>query len=130
MPLDYNNIDAPFFSEAERQFDPAQDWTVHDVNTLVLYFRGRTLNSPDRLYVALEDASRHRAVVDFPEADKSVVAARWTAWRIPLSEFAGVDPARIQKMSVGLRARDDQGPGGTGLIYVDDIRVIRGGGGL
>ena len=66
MPLDYNNIEAPFFSEAERQFDPAQDWTVHDVNTLVLYFRGRTLNSPDRLYVALEDASKHRAVVELP----------------------------------------------------------------
>jgi regulation of enolase protein 1 (concanavalin A-like superfamily) len=40
MPLDYNNTKAPFYSEAERTFDTAQDWTVNGADTLILYFRG------------------------------------------------------------------------------------------
>ncbi len=126
MPLDYNNVNSPFYSEAERQFDPVQDWTVNGINTLVLYVRGRTINAPDQLYVALEDASRHRAEVAIAEADKAVVTTtKWAVWRIPLAEFAGVDPARIMKMGIGLRSWDDQGPGGAGLVYIDDIRVIK-----
>jgi hypothetical protein len=41
MPLDYNNMSAPYFSEAEREFDAPQDWTANDANTLVFYVQGR-----------------------------------------------------------------------------------------
>jgi hypothetical protein len=40
MPLQYDNTAAPFFSEAERTFTPAQDWTGNGADSLVLYFRG------------------------------------------------------------------------------------------
>jgi regulation of enolase protein 1 (concanavalin A-like superfamily) len=40
MPFEYNNVKTPYFSEAEREFSPAQDWTVHGADTLTLYFRG------------------------------------------------------------------------------------------
>ncbi|HPC94981.1 MAG TPA: discoidin domain-containing protein [Sedimentisphaerales bacterium] len=40
MPLQYDNSKSPFYSEATRTFDVAQNWTVHGANTLVLYFRG------------------------------------------------------------------------------------------
>jgi hypothetical protein len=40
MPLDYNNTKSPFYSEAERTFDTAQDWTANGADTFVLYFRG------------------------------------------------------------------------------------------
>jgi hypothetical protein len=40
MPLDYNNTKSPFYSEAERTWDKAQDWTVNGADTLTLYFRG------------------------------------------------------------------------------------------
>jgi regulation of enolase protein 1 (concanavalin A-like superfamily) len=40
MPLEYNNVKTPFYSETERTFDPLQDWTTHGADTLVLYFRG------------------------------------------------------------------------------------------
>jgi hypothetical protein len=40
MPLEYNNVKTPFYSEAERTFDTAQDWTAHGADTLSLYFRG------------------------------------------------------------------------------------------
>jgi hypothetical protein len=40
MPLAYDNTKAPFFSEAERTFSPAQDWTGNGAEEMVVYFRG------------------------------------------------------------------------------------------
>ena len=40
MPLDYNNLESPFFSEAEQEFDSQEDWTTEGVNTLSVWFRG------------------------------------------------------------------------------------------
>ena len=40
MPIDYNNVNSPFFSEAERTFDPVQDWTANGAAELVLWYRG------------------------------------------------------------------------------------------
>lgn len=40
MPLDYNNVKSPWYSEAERVFAAPQDWTVHGAYALTLYFRG------------------------------------------------------------------------------------------
>ncbi len=41
MPLEYNNTDAPFYSEAERTFDSPQDWAANGADTLVVYFQGQ-----------------------------------------------------------------------------------------
>ena len=40
MPMDYNNINSPYYSEAELELSPVQNWTVGDVNNLSLWFRG------------------------------------------------------------------------------------------
>ena len=40
MPMDYNNVNAPYYSEAERVFDTPQDWTVSGANTLSLWIKG------------------------------------------------------------------------------------------
>jgi hypothetical protein len=40
MPLDYNNVAVPFYSEAARKFSPVQNWTVEGVDTLSLWVRG------------------------------------------------------------------------------------------
>ncbi len=40
MPLEYNNVKAPYYSEATRTFDTPQDWTVNGADTLTLYFQG------------------------------------------------------------------------------------------
>ena len=42
MPYYYNNIGAATYSEAERAFSPAQDWTGEGVGVLSLWFRGHT----------------------------------------------------------------------------------------
>jgi len=40
MPLQYDNTASPFYSEAERTFASAQNWTVHGADTLVVCFQG------------------------------------------------------------------------------------------
>ncbi len=40
MPLEYNNVKTPFYSETERTFDPLQNWTTNGADMLVLCFRG------------------------------------------------------------------------------------------
>jgi hypothetical protein len=44
MPLDYNNLAAPFYSEAEQEFSPAQDWTAGGTDALVLFVQGQAVD--------------------------------------------------------------------------------------
>jgi regulation of enolase protein 1 (concanavalin A-like superfamily) len=39
--MEFNNVDAPHFSEAEREFAPAQNWSVNGADTLSLWVRGQ-----------------------------------------------------------------------------------------
>ena len=124
MPLDYNNVNAPFYSEAECDFATAQDWTVGDLTTLVVFVRGRSGNAPTPLYLAVKDASNHTATVTYPDATV-VSTTRWTEWKILLSDWTGVNLAKVKKITIGLGDRADLKPGGAGLIYIDDIRVTK-----
>jgi len=40
MPMDYNNVNDPFISEAIRTWDTPQDWTAEGVAALTIWFRG------------------------------------------------------------------------------------------
>ncbi len=44
MPLQYDNTKTPFYSEAEREFTAAQNWTDRGADALRLYVRGRAGN--------------------------------------------------------------------------------------
>jgi len=44
MPLQYDNTAAPFYSEAEREFAAAQNWTDKGADALRLYLRGKAGN--------------------------------------------------------------------------------------
>jgi hypothetical protein len=124
MPLDYNNVNSPFYSEAEREFASTQDWTAGEVTTLVLYVRGRSGNAPVQLYVAAEDSSKKVSVVAYP--DEGVTSAgQWTQWKIPLSSFTGVNLAKVKKLYIGLGDRDAPVAGGSGRIFIDDIQLTR-----
>ncbi len=43
MPMDYNNINSPFYSQAYREFAPLQNWTVNGLSDLVLWVRGNPI---------------------------------------------------------------------------------------
>jgi hypothetical protein len=124
MPLDYNNTKAPFYSEAEQEFATAQDWTVGEVSTLVLFVRGKLGNGPAPLYLVVKDASNKTATAICPDATV-IGTAKWSEWKIPLSNLAGVNLARIKKITIGLGDKAKPAAGGAGLIFIDDIRVTK-----
>ncbi len=48
MPMEYNNIKTPYYSEAERTFDATRNWTTNGADTLSVYFRGRAAGLLDK----------------------------------------------------------------------------------
>jgi hypothetical protein len=125
MPLDYNNVNDPFYSEAEQTFAPVQDWTANGVDTLVLYVRAKAGSKAAPVYVQLKDSSNKTGTVT---AEASLVsAAKWTEWKIPLSQFAdaGVNLAKVKTLIIGVGDKANPAAGGTGLIYVDDIALAK-----
>jgi hypothetical protein len=122
MPLDFNNVKTPFYSEAEREFAPTEDWTASNADTLVLFVRGTPGNKPAPLYIAVEDASKKNATVVYP--DSAIVgASKWAEWKIPLSSLAGVNLAKVKKVTIGVGDKKAPAAGGAGRIYIDDIFV-------
>jgi len=126
MPMDYSSVKEPWYSEAQRTWTTPQDWTIEGADTLTLYFRGEPNNSPDPLYVGIEDSAGRIAVVVHPDAG-AVLATEWQKWHIALGEVraAGVNVAAVQKMVIGVGDRKNPKPGGTGRIYIDDIRLTK-----
>jgi hypothetical protein len=124
MPLDYNNVKSPFYSEAEREFAPTQDWTAGDVSTLIVWARGQAGNAPAQLYLVVEDASKKVGIVMYP--DKTVTSvAQWAQWKIPLSSLTAVNLAKVKKLYIGLGDRATPAAGGSGRIFIDDIQVTK-----
>lgn len=90
-------------------------WADQDVGILS--------NFAEKMYVALND----RAVVYHDDPNMTQVDT-WTEWRIPLQQFAeqGVSLADINKIALGVGTKGDKStPGGTGKMYLDDIRLYR-----
>ncbi len=123
MPLNYNNMNTPFYSEAQREWSAPQNWTDSGVDSLVLYFRGKATNSPEKLYVTLAESTKSATVVH-PDAAATAVT-EWIEWRIPLASFTGVNAGRIKSLIIGVGDPSHPQKGGTGLLYVDDIRRVR-----
>ena len=53
--------------------------------------------------------------------------ARWTEWNIPATEFtaAGVSMTAVKKMYIGTGSRTGTVPGGTGMVFIDDVRITK-----
>jgi hypothetical protein len=78
----------------------------------------------DRLYVALQDSANHTAVVTYP--DRAVLKApEWVEWQIPLSDFAGVNRAKVRWLYVGVGDRDNPVAGDAGRLFFDDIYLTK-----
>jgi len=126
MPLQYDNLNEPRYSQAGHTWTTPADWTVNDMDTLQLFVRGEATNGPDALYITLEDDGGNIATVAHPDPD-AVLATAWLEWNIPLADLgaAGIDVTAIRKMDIGIGSPDNPQPGGIGILYVDDIRVIK-----
>lgn len=126
MPLHYDNTKEPWHSQAGRTWTTPQDWTANGMATLQLFVRGKPTNVPDHLHITLEDDAGNVVTVVHPDAGV-VRLSRWLRWDIPLADLAaaGLDVTAIRKMDIGIGSPDNPQPGGSGIIYIDDIRVIK-----
>jgi hypothetical protein len=124
MPMDYNNVNTPFYSEASLELSPTQDWTANELADLRLAFRGLRNNGAGALYVAVEDSAGKSAVA--VNADPAAVTATtWTEWKIPLSSLTGVNLAKVKTLYIGVGDRANPAAGGAGRLYIDDIRLTK-----
>ncbi|MBN1509405.1 MAG: discoidin domain-containing protein [Sedimentisphaerales bacterium] len=48
VPIEYNNVNSPYYSEAERTWETPQDWTAHGAEILRIFFRGNPLRFEDK----------------------------------------------------------------------------------
>ena len=119
MPLLYdNNLK---YSEVTTTLTYPTDWTEEGVGNLSLWIRGDSANAAERLYVAANGAAVYH---DGPAIAQTTI---WTRWVVPLQAFAdkGVDLTNVNTISIGLGDKNNVVAGGTGVIYVDNIRLYR-----
>jgi hypothetical protein len=79
-------------------------------------------NTAEQLYVALEDSVGNLAVVEHPDPEASI-QTDWQEWNIELTEFSGVNMDAVEKVYIGLGDRAAPVAGGSGTIYIDDLRA-------
>ncbi|MFH1882786.1 MAG: LamG domain-containing protein [Planctomycetota bacterium] len=119
MPLFYDNN----FKYSEAAMTLTQrDWTEEGVGVLSLWFRGDASNAAERMYVALNGS----AVVYHINPNAAQIAT-WTEWPIDLQGFAdqGVNLANVNTIALGFGDKTNPQAGGSGTMYIDDIRLYR-----
>ncbi len=122
---DYEEIGTLLYSEAERQWAVAQDWTRRNVSSLTLWFRGIQSNAPAQLYVAIQDSDGISSPAVKHSDPSSTTIATWTPWNIQLTSFTGVNLKAVKKLTIGVGDRANTQPGGSGDLYIDDIRLYQ-----
>jgi hypothetical protein len=120
MPLFYDNSVGN--SEATMTLTSLRNWTEEGVGVLTIWFRGEAANAAEPLYVTLNG----NAVVTHDNPDAAQATA-WTEWTIDLTRFAdqGVNLSNVNTISIGLGNKSNPLAGGTGTMYIDDIRLYQ-----
>jgi hypothetical protein len=84
-------------------------------------------NAPEPLYVAISNSTGTPAVLYNDDANAATIDT-WTEWVIPLSAFAdqGINLTNVNSIAIGLGTQGNMtSPGGSGKMYIDDIRLYR-----
>jgi hypothetical protein len=124
MPLLYTNEGGVTNSEASMTLTAPRDWTQAGVAELSLWFRGSSGNATDPLYTAISNAAGAPAIVAY-DGEATAASSRWTEWRIALQAFAdqGINLTNVDKIAIGLGSKAGAAAGGSGTMYIDDIRL-------
>ncbi len=81
-------------------------------------------NDSQPMYVTVGDSSGTAASVYHDDPNATQIDT-WTQWNIALKEFGdvGVVLTDVSKLTIGFGGADNPQPGGSGLVYFDDIRL-------
>lgn len=116
------------YSEAKRTFDTPESRFAGG-RALGLWFYGNPDNDTEPMYLALDDGDMCETSVYgvLGEDPNDVKKQEWQQWNIDLQDFidAGLDLSNIISIAIGFgdRTEADAEPGGTGIVYFDDIRL-------
>jgi len=124
MPLLYVNEAGVTNSEAVKTLAAPRDWTQAGVTALTVWFVGNAANAADPMYVAIANSSGAPAVVAHEDLTASQVND-WTQLTIPLQAFAdqGINLGNVDKIMIGLGSKGGAAVGGSGTVFIDDIRL-------
>jgi len=83
-------------------------------------------NDPESMYVAVANATGPTAVVYHDNPDAALIED-WTERNIDLKAFAdqGVNLSNVNTIALGFGDKNNPQPGGSGVVYFDDIRLYR-----
>ncbi|HUV63032.1 MAG TPA: LamG domain-containing protein [Sedimentisphaerales bacterium] len=114
MPLFYDNSS---FSNSEATVNTddlaiGRDWTAHGIQTLSLWFYGDAANVPGQLYVKVNGFR-----IDYDGDAGNLRLAGWQPWNIDLTSI-GANLSSVTSLAIGI-----QGPGASGTLLLDDIRL-------
>jgi hypothetical protein len=110
---------SPYYYEAVRTYGTAKDWTIYDRKALDVWFRGKSTNDAEQMYVTLSDGTNSATVVnDDPNTQSEV----WQVWHIELQDFTDVNMAGVEQISIGIG--NGSSPAGSGEAYFDDVALF------
>jgi hypothetical protein len=79
------------------------------------------------LYVAVSNSTGEPAIVVYDDPAATQIGV-WTEWVIPLQDLVdqGIDLTDVDRIAIGVGTRGNTTiPGGSGKIYIDDIRLYQ-----
>jgi len=107
------------FSNVTTTGSVSGQWAHQDIGILS--------NAAEPLYVAVSNSAEEPAIVVHDDANAAQIDT-WTEWVIPLQAFAdqGIILSNVERIAIGLGAKGNVTiPGGSGKMYIDDIRLYQ-----
>jgi len=126
MPLSYVNEAGVTNSEASRTLTALRNWTQGGIEELSLWMRGSSANTAEPPYVAISNSSGAPAIVAHDDS-QAALAGGWRQWIVPLQAFVdqGINLTNVDKLAIGLGSKGGASAGGSGTVYIDDIRLYQ-----
>jgi hypothetical protein len=111
-----SNTTTVVFSDLQTTGSVSDAWELTDVGNFI------PGNDKAPVFAELEDSAGAKAVVSYPDGTR---VGQWWHWKIPLSEFAGVDLKSVAKLHVGVGDPLVPAADGIGRVLFRNIRVIK-----
>ncbi|MCP4614680.1 MAG: LamG domain-containing protein [Planctomycetes bacterium] len=87
---------------------------------------GMLSNEAEPMYITVGDGSGTAATVYHANPDATLINT-WTQWNVPLTDLSnqGIALTDVSKLAIGFGSADNPQPGGSGLVFFDDIRLYQ-----